>query len=272
MQRLRKDERGAVAIIVALLMVVLVGFAALAVDVSAMWAEKRQLQNGADAAALAVAQDCAKNACGSPAATAQSYVDANRTVGSPTASILSLTSNSVTVQAADPHENWFAQVIGAGDDSRGRRSGDGQVGQPERGWDLPADLLLLRMAGADRWAGEHTEQIIYLSKHTGSDCTGPSGNALPGGFGWVTPNAGSCKEASTIGGWYSSDTGNTPPSGCSPSDFNALIGKTILIPIFDQDTGTGGNGRYHIYGYAAFTFTGYDFGGTYKGTNICSGH
>ena len=65
MQRLRKDERGAVAIIVALVMVVLLGFAAIAVDISAMWAEKRQLQNGADAGALAIAQDCAKGACGS---------------------------------------------------------------------------------------------------------------------------------------------------------------------------------------------------------------
>ena len=76
MQRLRKDERGAVAIIVALLMVVLIGFAALAVDISAMWAEKRQLQNGADAGALAIAQECAKGACGSPDGTAQTYAAA----------------------------------------------------------------------------------------------------------------------------------------------------------------------------------------------------
>ena len=42
-------------------------------------------------------------------------------------------------------------------------------------------------------------------------------------------------------GWYSSDTGNTPPGGCNPSDFDALIGKTILIPIFDQTNDLGGN-------------------------------
>ena len=38
---------------------VLVGMAALVVDVGAVVEEKRQLQNGADAAALAVAQSCA---------------------------------------------------------------------------------------------------------------------------------------------------------------------------------------------------------------------
>ena len=43
MQRL-KDERGAVAVMVALLMVPLIGFAAIAIDVAAMWAERQQLQ------------------------------------------------------------------------------------------------------------------------------------------------------------------------------------------------------------------------------------
>ena len=116
MQRLRKDERGAVAIIIALLMVVLIGFAALAVDISAMWAEKRQLQNGADAAALAIAQDCAKNACGSPTALRRAMSELNRNGGTPTASIVTMSRNSVTVKASDPHENWFAQVIDAGDE------------------------------------------------------------------------------------------------------------------------------------------------------------
>ena len=45
------DERGAASVIVAIVLVVLMGCAALAVDVGAMYAEKAQLQNGADAAA-----------------------------------------------------------------------------------------------------------------------------------------------------------------------------------------------------------------------------
>jgi hypothetical protein len=57
------DEKGAVAVTVALLMVVLLGFAALAIDVSALYQERRTLQNGADAGALAVAKDCASTGC-----------------------------------------------------------------------------------------------------------------------------------------------------------------------------------------------------------------
>jgi Flp pilus assembly protein TadG len=50
-----KERRGAVLIIVALIMVVLIGFAALAIDVGYLYATKNELQNIADGAALAAA-------------------------------------------------------------------------------------------------------------------------------------------------------------------------------------------------------------------------
>jgi Flp pilus assembly protein TadG len=55
------DDRGAVALLVAVLLStgVLLGMAALSVDVGQLYAERRQVQNGADAAALAVAASCA---------------------------------------------------------------------------------------------------------------------------------------------------------------------------------------------------------------------
>jgi len=53
----RDDERGAVMVIFALLLVVMLGMAALVVDVGYATQKKRQLQNAVDAAALAGAQD-----------------------------------------------------------------------------------------------------------------------------------------------------------------------------------------------------------------------
>jgi Flp pilus assembly protein TadG len=47
------DEHGQVAIVVALMLVVLLGFAALVVDVGLNWAARTQAQAAADAAALA---------------------------------------------------------------------------------------------------------------------------------------------------------------------------------------------------------------------------
>lgn len=58
---LRGHDDGAVAMLVAVLLAggVLLGMAALTVDVGLLHAERRELQNGADAGALAVAQQCA---------------------------------------------------------------------------------------------------------------------------------------------------------------------------------------------------------------------
>ncbi len=53
MKQLINEQRGAVAIIVAFLMFVLLGFAAFAVDFGYLYGVKNELQNAADAAALA---------------------------------------------------------------------------------------------------------------------------------------------------------------------------------------------------------------------------
>ena len=57
----RSSERGAVATIVAMLLGfgVVLGFAAISIDVGSLMWERRQVQNGADATALALAKTCA---------------------------------------------------------------------------------------------------------------------------------------------------------------------------------------------------------------------
>lgn len=73
MRRLNGDD-GATTILVALLLpVVLLGSAALALDLGSMYVERRQLQNGADSAALGVARDCASD----PVACTQAIADAS---------------------------------------------------------------------------------------------------------------------------------------------------------------------------------------------------
>ena len=57
---LRRNEQGAVALIVAVVVGfgVLLGAAAISVDVGSLYAQRRQVQNGADAAAFALARTC----------------------------------------------------------------------------------------------------------------------------------------------------------------------------------------------------------------------
>lgn len=52
-----RDE-GATIVLVAISMVVLIGFVGLVIDGGVVFDERRHLQNGADAAALAIAEDC----------------------------------------------------------------------------------------------------------------------------------------------------------------------------------------------------------------------
>ena len=64
MRRLKNDT-GAAAIIVALMMVPILVCAALVIDVGAAYMRRTQLQTAADAGALAIAQDCASaSGCG----------------------------------------------------------------------------------------------------------------------------------------------------------------------------------------------------------------
>ena len=65
MQLLGRDERGAIAVLVGVLIGggVLLGMGALAIDVGQLYQNRAELQNGADAAALAVADSCALGTC-----------------------------------------------------------------------------------------------------------------------------------------------------------------------------------------------------------------
>lgn len=74
-------DRGAILIWFSAFALVILGSGALVIDMGALWSERRQLQNGADAAALAVAVDCAKMACTQSQQTALNYAKLNAADG-----------------------------------------------------------------------------------------------------------------------------------------------------------------------------------------------
>ena len=274
-----KSERGAISVLVALMMVMLLGFAAIAVDVSAVYAKKQRLQNGADAAALAIAQDCASGACGTPQVTAQTLVASNLTGSVTTVLAPTFTSspNQVTVSASTINSDLFAPVLGISQTTV-KATATAGWGQPVAGTTvLPLAFswcAFKAQTGGGLPSGT-TVRTILFTKTDGTSCTGPSGNAVPGGFAWIKPNAGTCQATTSVTptGQTPSDTGNSVPAGCSPADMAALLGKTVLLPLYDNAGGTGNNAWYHIYGYVAFQLTGYFFAGQYKSPiPPCSGN
>ncbi len=88
--RHRGDDRGVVATLVVVLLGggVLLGMGALVIDVGRLYVERAELQNGADAAALAVARGCATNATTCTPATAAAYAGANAKDGSAAVSLV----------------------------------------------------------------------------------------------------------------------------------------------------------------------------------------
>lgn len=99
MRLIGRDERGAVGVLVAILIGggVLLGMGALVVDVGQLYSERAQLQNGADAGALAVAKTCAQGTC-SPGAAAL-YANRNAADG---ASNVGLVCGSGTLGGCPP--------------------------------------------------------------------------------------------------------------------------------------------------------------------------
>ncbi|UOY03078.1 pilus assembly protein TadG-related protein [Blastococcus sp. PRF04-17] len=266
------DERGATAAVFALILVPVLGFAAIAVDVGALYAEKARLQVAADAAAIAVAQDCSRGNCGDMLATAQALITANNGEGTAEYPVLSTDPLSVTVTGSTPKEHWFAPVLGH-DATAVSATAEVGWGSPSRGTavlPLTFSWCAFRAQTGGGLPSGTTEHVVKLSKSAGlPDCTGPSGNVVPGGFGFLATD-GSCEVTSSLDQEMTSSTGNTPPSGCDQADFAAHVGRTVLLPIFDEFGGTGSNAWYRVYGYAAFTLTGYDFGGQYTtGKKVC---
>jgi hypothetical protein len=303
-------ERGAVAIIVAVLLVALVGSAALVVDVGALYQEKRELQNGADAGALAVARDCALGDCGDANTTADIYADDN--AADDASNLEDLCGDGPGLAAcADPptvpEGAHYVQVRTQTEDSNGGDEvkfnfapvlgswvGGTVHAKAVAGWGAPSGLTgalpitfslcewqaytdLHGFADAPPYDGGYPdasyEATIYFHDTTGANpCpAGPAGQDLAGGFGWLDVDE-ECRATTSIENWFDDKTGRPPPNECEVEYLASLVGTVVFIPIFDETNGlTGTNGEYHITGYAAFYLTGYSILGQYKEASLLSG-
>jgi Flp pilus assembly protein TadG len=284
--RIRRDERGAVSVIVAVSMVALLGFVAITVDIGALYAERAELQSGADAAALAVAQDCAASGTctttgptaswlATATTTARSLANENARDGATNiASLASPAQNSVRIttgtrdgsSGAGALAFVFAPVLGIDSAS--------PTATATAGWGSPAAgpaAIGLAFAPCEFALGG---PIQVVSIHGGATCssTSPSGQNLPGGFGWLAAPAGTCSTRVDIAvnAIVSSDTGTSLPSGCG-GVLAANLNRTVLLPVYSDVGGGGSGGWYKIRGWAAFELLGWNFPGSSANNNSYTG-
>ncbi|MCI0142351.1 Tad domain-containing protein [Arthrobacter bambusae] len=272
-------ERGAIAVLVALLLVVLLGFAALAVDAGMLYSERAQVQNGSDAAALAVAQKCAANTsdpnCSTTSQIASDIANKNANDGlNNIKSInLDLTNRKVTVTAGAQQAGgapnavslFFARVLGVNSTSV-VTSSSVQWGSPVAG--TTAFPLAFSICQVQGYIGGALQLLQDHSSGANPSCNyGPSGAVAPGGFGWLAQDAGVCGATINLAtSEAGSSQGNSPPN-CPlqkwADTINAGRDVVVLLPVFDAITGTGvGAGAiYHLVSFAAFKVTGWKFSG-----------
>ena len=275
-RRLRR-ERGATAVLFGVLLIPLLGGLAISVDVGALYAEKAQLQNGADAAALAVARECAiDDDCSGSAAVAAPYSSSNALDGAattlqptfPNATTVTVEVSTKTSDGSGAMRHPFAALIGI-DASTVRAAATATWGAPRAGSVVPLALSYcdFKAAGFDK--------LAFVRYDQNKACSGPEGKPIMGGFGWLDQLPGQCEAYidlanATVG----SDPGNDPPKNCE-SLFQTLEGSTILIPVYkcsqdvgDADCSTGINGQkgeFKIWAFAAFHVTGWIFSGVGNG-------
>ncbi|MHB8842341.1 MAG: pilus assembly protein TadG-related protein [Candidatus Aquicultor sp.] len=111
----QENENGAVAVIVAILMIVFLGFTALVVDVGYLYEIRHQLQSAADAAALAGCQEMimqAKdpNVVSLSEAVARDYA-LNKNLASEATPTVNLNEQSVTVTTGRTVDLFFAKIF-----------------------------------------------------------------------------------------------------------------------------------------------------------------
>jgi Flp pilus assembly protein TadG len=286
-----RSEDGVVLLWVALMMVALIGMGALVIDVGAAYVERRQLQNGADAAALAVAADCALGDCQDESATANAFADSNAndnasnidsvcgagpglaacatppsgTAGA-TGYVQVTTSTHNPANADDTQVRFFlAPVLDAANvGATVHATAAAAWGPPAAASTIPLIFSFCEFAelGGSVNPPVFPSGTAIISFHgsvpAGTCPAGPSGADLPGGFGWLDAG-GDCEADIDAGGWVDDKTGNGVPNGCDPADWRNV---EVLLPVYDQTNGlTGSNGEYHVIGFAGFRITGYRFPG-----------
>jgi Flp pilus assembly protein TadG len=284
--RFESGEHGAAGVLVAVLMLVLIGAGALAVDTGQIYAERAQLQNGADASALA-AMDLCSGSAGCTQANANTVAtaladsnsnDAKSTVQSVDLSIAGQV--TVTTSTRDGATNagflskMFASALNAPPVTVGATA-TAKWRYVTKG----VSILPLVFAPCEFKDDGMAHKILIQGG--GQDCNGlnPSNQAYQGGFAWLKPNGTEpCEVIAEIGSYSDGSSGAAVPTGClelfNPVSNPGLAGSTVAVPVYSNTNGlTGSNAKYMIEKWAGFKIQAWSLTGQakYDPANVFSG-
>jgi putative Flp pilus-assembly TadE/G-like protein len=257
--KLFANERGQATVLTVLSLTVLLGMAALVLDVGSWFRAQRDTQAAADASALAAAQ-ALPDAPGSASVLAGEYVDKNgggaRTI---TFSTKNVANDTVSVRVERPTPGFFAKVFGINSvQVAGKATARaGTLGQARFAAPIGVDKRhpLLGGSGCPCF-GQDTD--LELEK------VGPGAfrflnlDGSHGGTGtqdieaWITQGFDGYMPL----GWYGSNPGAKTSSNVT-SAMNVKIGDELLFPVYDRTVDNGANFYYEVIGWVGFLVTDY---------------
>jgi Flp pilus assembly protein TadG len=249
----RRDERGAMLILLTAFCVVMVGMAALVIDIGSLLDEKRQLQNGADAGALAIAQSCAMGPTCNATLAGPLANSNSRDNDSAAAPSLDVANKTVVVRTTTrtggtsilPYS--FGQILSG-------VSGKEVQAESTAKWAFAGRAMALPLTISPCDKGQlqvGTQWTINLGIGFGA-C---EGRDAPGAFGWLSRP---CQSPMVVGEEILVDPGASGAKCLTPS----TIGTIVFLPVFLTTNGLSGSGtRYRIAGFAALRLTGWGFAG-----------
>ena len=242
MQRMtQQDDQGIATIFFVLLMVVMVGAMSLAIDGGNIFSNKQSDQNGADAAALAIALSCsAGQAC--DASVGAPYI--NPGGSTPTRSGQTLSASfpapgTVTATVTKVVDTTFGSADRSGPGHH-TALGYGQVG---------------RAGFSDRHLPDHRQHVRLLRPHLQRE-----GHPALLRRAWVPHSLGQLwlhrrwlHQPDDLGRPALS-TARPATTSMAPaaSDLDGYLNKDVLVPVWDTEAGNGSHGTYHITAYAVF--------------------
>ena len=261
MSFVRKDERGQAIVLMVLSLVVIMGMAALVLDVGNWYHTKRRLQGTADAAALAGAQLLPNDTSG---AQSQALTYANKNGGDVAGANITVTStvlpnDTISVRARRTDAGIFSGILGiasADIDARAKA----RVGPPAAARYVAPMVVscnhdLIQNCGLDH---EPTFGVQTTMEFDPMGAPGAFGMLnLSGGGG--TP--GTSEEADWIlkgfdkylkPGKFRSDPGAKFASTNIEDALNDRMGTVLLFPVFRTLDGGGQNAEYEIIGWIGF--------------------
>ena len=261
MNRLRRNESGQAIVLMTISLAVLLGMAALAIDVGNWFHTKRRLQGTADAAALAGAQELPDDP--SAAQTmAMSYANQNGGDVAGANIVVSSTvlpNDTISVRARKTDPGFFSGVLGiasADIDARAKA----RVGPPAQARYVAPMVVYCGHSLIQNCDSNH---VPTFNVQTTMDF---DKMGAPGAFGMLNLQGGNGavgakEEADWILkgfdkylplGLYRSDPGAKFESSNVGDALDARIGTVLLFPVFKTLNGNGQNAEYDIIGWIGF--------------------